>query len=198
MIAFLKGVLAVKNPNSAQIDVNGVGYEAFISLSTYDRLPATGSPCRLLTYHYIREDQQLLFGFADDGEKAMFERLIAVSGIGPKTALAILSGLTVTDLLSAIADNDTKRISAIKGIGKKTAERLIVELKDKIDPVELLANKTAGGGDPSSAVLRDTILALTSLGFNPDQARTMAQAARAAAPEVTDAESLLRLALKQR
>lgn len=197
MIAFLQGVLAAKKPASALIDVQGVGYEVFISLSTYDRLPATGSPCKLLTYHHIREDQQMLFGFADETEKAMFERLIEVSGVGPKTALGILSGLTVTDLLSAIADHDVKRISAVKGIGKKTAERLIVELKDKIDPVELLASKTAGGGDPGSAVLRDTILALTSLGFTPDQARVMAQAARAADPTITEAESLLRLALKQ-
>lgn len=198
MIAFLHGTLAEKTPSVAMLDVHGVGYEVYISLSTYDRLPATGSPCRLLTYHHIREDAQILFGFTQSEEKSMFERLIGVNGIGPKLALSVLSGLTVAELSTAIANNDVKRISSVHGIGKKTAERIVIELRDKIDPLEALAGRTAGGGDAQSAMLRDTILALTSLGFPQDQARKMVQAALDAYPAVKDTEALLRKSLSSK
>ncbi len=195
MIAFLHGTLIEKTPSVATLDVGGVGYEVFVSLSTYDRLPATGSDCRLLTHHHIREDAQMLFGFAQAEEKAMFERLIDVNGIGPKLALGVLSGLTVSELTAAIAENNVKRISSVHGIGKKTAERIVVELRDKIDPLEAFAGRTAGGGDPKNAMLRDTVLALTSLGFPQDQARKMVQAALDADPSLNDTEALLRRAL---
>lgn len=195
MIAFLHGTLVEKTPSVATLDVHGVGYEVFISLSTYDRLPATGTPCRLLTHHHIREDAQILFGFMQAEEKAMFERLIGVNGIGPKMALSVLSGLTVSELTMAIAENNVKRISSVHGIGKKTAERIVIELRDKVDPLEALASRTAGGGDPKSAMLRDAILALVSLGFQQDQARKMAQAALDADPATKDTETLLRRAL---
>jgi holliday junction DNA helicase RuvA len=198
MIAFLNGILVEKSPSAALLDVQGVGYELFISLSTYDRLPGTGSPCRLLTYHHIREDAEILFGFMQTEEKQMFERLINVNGIGPKTALSILSGLTISELIAAIAAGDIKRISGIHGIGKKTAERLIVELRDKVNPLEALAAATAGGGDPKAAILRDTILALTQLGFPQDTAHKMAQAAFTANPEIQDAETLLRKSLSSK
>jgi len=198
MIAFLNGVLAEKTPTVAVVDVQGVGYEVFISLSTYDRLPARGEACRLLIHHHIREEAQLLFGFVQAEEKAMFERLITISGVGPKTALSILSGLTVAELSVAIADNDIKRVSTIRGIGKKTAERLIVELRDKVNPLEAMAARTASGGDPKTAMLRDAILALTQLGFPQDQARKMAQAALEADPSIGDAETLLRKSLSSK
>lgn len=198
MIAFLHGTLVEKTPSVATLDVHGVGYEVLISLSTYDRLPATGGACRLLTYHHIREDAQILFGFAQAEEKSMFERLIGVNGIGPKMALSVLSGLTVSELTMAIADSNVKRISAVHGIGKKTAERIVIELRDKVDPLEALAGKTAGGGDPQAAMLRDTILALTSLGFPQDQARKMAQAALDHDPGIKDTEALLRKALSSK
>ncbi len=198
MIAFLHGTLAEKTPSVATLDVGGVGYEVLISLSTYDRLPATGSACKLLTYHHIREDAQILFGFMQAEEKAMFERLIGVNGVGPKMALSVLSGLTVSELTMAIADNNIKRISAVHGIGKKTAERIVVELRDKVDPLEALAGKTAGGGDPQSAMLRDAILALTSLGFPQDQARKMVQSALDTSPGIQDTEMLLRKALSSK
>ena len=118
MIAFLHGTLAEKTPSVATLDVGGVGYEVLISLSTYDRLPATGSACKLLTYHHIREDAQILFGFMQAEEKAMFERLIGVNGVGPKMALSVLSGLTVSELTMAIADNNIKRISAVVTYGR--------------------------------------------------------------------------------
>jgi Holliday junction DNA helicase RuvA len=198
MIAFLHGKLADKTPSTVTLDVQGVGYELFISLSTYDRLPATGSDCRLLTYHHIREDAQVLFGFAQAEEKRMFERLIDVNGVGPKLALSVLSGLTVAELVAAIAESNVKRISSVHGVGKKTAERIIVELRDKVDPLEALAGRTAGGGDARNAMLRDAILALSQLGFPQDQARKMVQSALDADPAVTDTEVLLRKALSSK
>jgi len=198
MIVFLVGTLVEKSPTSLTLDVHGVGYEVLISLSTYDRLPATGSTCTILTHHHIREDIQQLFGFATADEKTMFLRLINVNGIGPKTALMILSGLTASELLTAIANNDVKRISAVHGIGKKTAERLIVELKDKVDPLEVIALQTAGGGSVQGAILRDTVLALVSLGFPQDQAKKMAQSALDNTPDAQDPETLLRKALSSK
>jgi Holliday junction DNA helicase RuvA len=198
MIAFLHGTLAEKTPSTVVLDVQGVGYELFISLSTYDRLPATGSKCRLLTYYHVRQDTQVLFGFAQAEEKQMFERLINVNGVGPKLALSVLSGLTVTELVAAIAESNVKRISSVHGVGKKTAERIVVELRDKVDPLEALAGRTAGGGDPRNAMLRDVILALGQLGFPQDQARKMVQAALDADPAITDTEALLRKALSSK
>lgn len=198
MIAFLHGTLAEKTPSTVVLDVQGVGYELFISLSTYDRLPATGSKCRLLTYYHVRQDTQVLFGFAQTEEKQMFERLINVNGVGPKLALSVLSGLTVAELVAAIAESNVKRISSVHGVGKKTAERIIVELRDKVDPLEALAGRTAGGGDARNAMLRDAILALSQLGFPQDQARKMVQSALDADPAVTDTEVLLRKALSSK
>lgn len=198
MITFLHGTLAEKTPTAATLDVHGVGYEVFISLSTYDRLPAAGSACRLLTHHHIREDAQILFGFMQAEEKAMFERLISVNGIGPKMALSVLSGLTVAELSAAIAENNVKRISSVHGIGKKTAERIVVELRDKVDPFAALEGRTAGGGSPQGAMLRDAVLALTSLGFPQDQARKMVQSALDNDPGIQDTETLLRKALSSK
>ena len=170
-----------------------------ISLSTYDRLPATGSACRLLTFHHIREDAQILFGFMQPDEKSMFERLIGVNGIGPKLALSVLSGLTVGELILAIAENNVKRISSVHGIGKKTAERIIIELRDKIDPLEALAGHAADNGDTArNAMLRDAILALGSLGFPQEQARKMVQAVLDTEAEIKDTETLLRKALSSK
>lgn len=198
MIAFLEGILEEKTPSVALMNVNGVGYEVFISLGTYDRLPATGSNCRLLISHQVREDAQLLFGFANKEEKSMFERLITISGIGPKLAISVLSGLTVSELVLAISENDSKRISSVHGIGKKTAERIIIELRDKIDPLQAFSQVAEGGNGPQGAVLRDTALALESLGFSQDQARKMVQSAYSAHPEATGTEELLRFALKSK
>ena len=198
MIAFLHGTLIEKSPSLVTLDVHGVGYEVFISLNTFDRLPATGSACRLLVYHQVREDAQILFGFAQPEEKRMFERLISVSGIGPKLALSALSGLTVADLTAAIAENNVKRISAVHGIGKKTAERIVVELRDKIDPLEAFAGASADRNAAQNAMLRDAILALGSLGFQQDQARKMVQSALAADASIADTEALLRKALSSK
>lgn len=199
MIAFLNGILAEKQPTSVVLDVHGVGYAALIPLSTYDRLPATGETCRLLVHHHMREDGQLLCGFATPDEKRMFELLIGISGIGPKVALGVLSGLSVAELRAAIVEGNVRRLSSVRGVGKKTAERIVVELRDKIDPAEALASRAAATGDAAGAtVLRDTVLALTTLGFAQEQARKMVQAALDAGTGTADAEALLKRALASR
>ncbi|MBR4172262.1 MAG: Holliday junction branch migration protein RuvA [Kiritimatiellae bacterium] len=198
MIAFLKGTVEEKTPAAVYLDVGGVGYEVFISLNTYDFLPAKGERCKLLTHHLVREDDQMLFGFAQPQEKEMFEQLITVNGVGPRLALSILSGMTVADLGMAISDGNAKRIASIKGIGKKTAEKIVVELRDRINPVAALAAVAAEGKDRHAAIARDTILALQSLGFPEDVGRKMVQAALAASPDVNNTQELLRKALNSK
>ena len=124
MIAYLNGVLAEKSPAGVIVECGGVGYEALIPLSTFDRLPATGQTVKLFTYHAVREDDEVLFGFSTPEEREMFTKVTSVSGVGPKTALAVLSGFTLGDLQLAIAQGDAKRIATVKGVGKKTAERI--------------------------------------------------------------------------
>ncbi|NLL83769.1 MAG: Holliday junction branch migration protein RuvA [Lentisphaerae bacterium] len=195
MIAFVRGVLFEKKPTEALIDVHGVGYKVMISLNTYDRLPACGVECRLHTYLIIREDEHILHGFYDSNEKETFELLITVNGIGPKVALSILNGLSVSDLRVAIADGNVKRLSSVHGVGKKTAERLIVELRDKIDPAEAFAARVAGDGVGDTAILRDTVMALTQLGYQQEQARKMVQKVLDAGGDTSNTEVLLKRAL---
>lgn len=198
MIAFLNGVVEEKTPSMVVLDVGGVGYEVFISLNTYDRLPAKGADCKLYTHHLVREDAMQLFGFASPEEKKMFERLIGVSGIGPKTALSALSGMTVAELSAAIANRDVKRLGTLHGIGKRTAERIVVELHDKINPIEALAAASSAGDASQNVCMRDAMLALASLGFPSDTACKMVQAAAAQHPDVHDVETLLRLSLNSK
>ena len=196
MIAYVKGTLESKSPAIAVVDCGGVGYECLIPLSTYDRLPATGGAVKLLTCHVVREDAQTLYGFATDDERKTFEMMTSVSGVGPKLALAVLSGLTAGELQLAIAEGNSKRLAAVKGIGKKTAERIVVELKDKVNPIEALANGKAAAGDAAKgAVLRDAMLALTALGFSEDTARQQVQRVLEADPSISDTETLIRRAL---
>lgn len=196
MIAYLNGILESKSPAIAVVECGGVGYECFIPLSTYDRLPATGSAVKLLTCHVVREDAQTLYGFYTDDEKKTFELVTSVSGVGPKLALAVLSGMTVGELQLSIAEGNSKRLATVKGIGKKTAERIVVELKDKVNPIEALANGKAAAGDAArGTVLRDAMLALTALGFSEDTARQQVQRVLEADPSVADTETLIRRAL---
>jgi Holliday junction DNA helicase RuvA len=194
VIAFVSGVLVERHPMLVVIEVGGIGYRLQIPMSTYDRLPAIGSICRLHTYMHVREDAMLLYGFAGVEELEAFELLIQVNGIGPKVAMAVLSGLTVRDLRAAIADGDVKRLSSVHGIGRKTAERMVVELRDKIDPAEALAAKMPVEG-AGGAILRDAILALTSLGFSQDQARKKVQAAIDGGADASNVEALIKNAL---
>lgn len=195
MIAYLRGVLAEKEITRVVVECHGVGYEAAIPLSTFDRLPAEGAEVKLYTHHEVREDAQLLFGFATKSERDMFRLVTTVSGVGPKLALAVLSGLTVGDLQLAVSQGDAKRLAAVKGIGKKTAARIVVELKDKINPIEALANATAETSREQGAVLRDAMLALAALGFSEDIARAKVQQVLDGEPGLSDVETILKRAL---
>ncbi len=196
MIVHLRGELVEKDIGRVVVDCGGVGYGVQIPLSTFDRLPAVGTQVKLFTHHVVREDDQILFGFATAGERDAFELVTTVSGVGPKLALAVLSGLTVGDLQLAISQGDAKRLAAVKGIGKKTAERIVVELRDKINPIEALANATATTSREQSNVLRDAMLALSALGFGDEVARAKVQAVLEANPNVSDTETVVKLALK--
>ena len=195
MIAYLRGVLAEKEVTRVVVECHGVGYEAAIPLSTFDRLPAEGAEVKLYTHHEVREDAQLLFGFATKPERDMFRLVTTVSGVGPKLALAVLSGLTVGDLQLAVSQGDATRLAAVKGIGTKTAARLAVELKDKINPIEALANATAETSREQGAVLRDAMLALAALGFSEDIARAKVQQVLDGEPGLADVETILKRAL---
>ena len=136
MIAYIRGVLSEKAPDRVVIEAGGVGYELLIPVSSFDRLPREGGEVKLLVWHCVREDDEMLFGFATKEEREMFLKLTQVSGVGPKIALAILSGSSIGELSLAIASGNAKRISSIKGVGKKTAEKICVELKDKVNAIE--------------------------------------------------------------
>lgn len=200
MIAYIRGVLAEKDPTRVVIEAAGVGYEIFIPLSTYDRLPKTGGEVKLLTFHCVREDDEILFGFATPAEKELFAKLNDVSGVGPKLALSVLSGGSVGEIALAIASGNAKRLASIKGLGKKTAEKICLELRDKVNAIEALsATQRAGEGKAAAApVLRDAILALSALGFNEETANKMVSDVIAKNPEAKDTETVIRLALSHK
>ncbi len=189
MITYIRGLLVEKEPTRVVVEAAGVGYEILIPLSTYDRLPKTGEESKVLIYHCVREDDEILFGFATTAERDLFMKLTGVSGVGPKTALSILSGTTAGDLALAISTGDAKRIAAIKGVGKKTAEKICIELADKINAVEALASSQRGYAG------KDAVLALAALGFAQDVAGKMVSDVIAKRPDITDTETLIRLAL---
>jgi Holliday junction DNA helicase RuvA len=162
MIANLRGKLLTKHPNQAIIETAGVGYEVTITVPTYSELPALGNEVALHIHTHVREDVLALYGFLRPAEKRLFEKLIGVSGIGPKLAITILSGMPADDMASAIRGNDIARLTKIPGIGKKTAERMVLELRDKLPTVgapEMPAIPTL------SAVEEDVLSALTNLGY---------------------------------
>jgi Holliday junction DNA helicase RuvA len=168
MITFLHGKLIEALPTQVVVDVNGVGYEALIPLSSFDKLPQPGETVKLLTQLVIREDAHILYGFASAAERDLFRLLVnSVSGIGPKTALNILSGISVTAFRGAVAGGDAKALSQISGVGKKTAERIIVELRDKIGPASAgwEAASARRALSPEDQKLNDAVLALMALGF---------------------------------
>ena len=193
MITFLDGTLEEKQPTRMVMNVGGVGYEVLVPLSSFDRLPPVGEACRILIYHHITDSSQVLFGFATDEERRMFILLLGVSGIGPKTAVSALSGLSVRELKAALVESDIKRISSISGIGKKTAERVIVELRDKFSAGETLEAQSGADDAPGDHRLRDAALALISLGYKQDDARKMIKKVGAVAD--LSVEALVRKAL---
>ena len=199
MIAYLRGTLVEKEPTRAVIEAGGVGYELLIPLSTYEKLPRTGSEAKLLAYHCVREDDEILFGFATDDEKAMFARLTSVSGVGPKIALAILSGSSIAELAMSITGGDAKRISAIKGVGKKTAEKICVELRDKVGEFAFGSRGGVDGeGVVATQVARDAVAALRALGFNEETSSKMVADVLAKNPGVDSVETIIKMSLSGR
>ena len=199
MIAYIRGILIEKSFDRVVVEASGVGYELFIPVSTFDKLPREGDEVKLLAWHCVREDDEMLFGFASAAEREMFLKLTQVSGVGPKIAIAILSGSSIGELSIAIASGNAKSISAIKGVGKKTAEKICVELKDKVNAIEALAATSRSSKDDARApVLRDAILALSALGFNEETANRMVTKVVQGNPAVSDVETLIRLALSSK
>lgn len=194
MIAFLHGIIADKQPNKVLIDVSGVGYEAGISTQTFTSLPKTGSECRIFTYHHITETEQRLFGFLDLTEKSLFELLITVKGVGPRLALTMLSGMPARDIVASIAHQDAVMLARTPGIGKKTAERLVLELRDKVD-AGFGSSPSDSGGVALVGPLKEAISALESLGFKRADAEKAAKSASNANPDVSTGD-LVRAALK--
>lgn len=165
MIAYLKGIIHDKSPDQVIVDVRDVGYLLEISNQTYDELPATGDEVELLVYHHVTDNDQRLFGFANQNEKDLFELLITVKGVGPKLGLTILSGLPAQQITGAIVQEDKSALSQIKGIGKKTAQRMILELKDKMSEMVDATYSPEGATNLNSNVKEEAVSALQSLGF---------------------------------
>ncbi|MFN3616941.1 MAG: Holliday junction branch migration protein RuvA [Aquabacterium sp.] len=182
MIARLTGVLAEKAPPHVLVDVQGVGYEVQVPMSTFYNLPELGGKVTLLTQFIVREDAQLLFGFLTAAERESFRELIKISGVGPRIALALLSGLSANELAQAVSAQDTSRLVKVPGIGKKTAERLLLELKGKLAPALVLP-----GQAPTSDAQADILQALMALGYSDKEAQA---ALKALPPDVSVSDGI--------
>lgn len=198
MITFLDGKLQSALPTQAIVDVNGVGYEVFIPLSSYDKLPPVGQPITILTHLAVREDAHLLYGFMTAAERDLFRLLVNnVSGIGPKLALAVLSGMSVTNFKAAVVNSDTAAISKISGLGKKTAERIVLELKDKLGVAAAWEVATAAHAPtPEQEQANEAVLALIALGYKQVEAHKAVRELQQKT-EAESAEELVKLALKR-
>ncbi len=198
MIGFLRGKLIAKAPPQLLLDVQGVGYEIEAPMTTFYSLPGLGEDVQLHTHLVVREDAQILFGFASEKDRLMFRTLIKVNGVGPKLALTILSGQSAEEFHQCIQNSDTQALVRLPGVGKKTAERLIIEMRDRLP-------KMQGGGDvgsladasassvPSSSPKQEAITALCALGYKPNEASRMVQAVDA---DALSCEEIIRLALQ--
>ncbi|MES2709060.1 MAG: Holliday junction branch migration protein RuvA [Verrucomicrobiota bacterium] len=177
MITFLRGRLAESLPDRVTVDVQGVGYEVFVPVSTYDRMPEEGQEVKLLTHFLVREDAQILYGFATDEERDLFRLLInRVTGVGPKMGLAVLTGMAVRDFKRHVVQGDVTALSKISGVGKKTAERIILELKDKVGVTDAWKDSDQGPErktslTPEQAAMNDAILGLINLGYKQVEAQ---------------------------
>lgn len=198
MITFLEGVLVEALPTHVVMSVHGVGYHVAIPLSSYDKLPAVGQQFKILTHLQVREDAHILYGFCSAAERDLFRLLVAnVSGIGPRTALDVLSGTSVTSFKAAVVAGDTASLSRVKGIGKKTAERIVVELKDKVGVAAVWEAASAGHAPtPQEAQINDAVLALIALGYKQVDAHKAVKAAQEKGGGSLRVEDLVRAALK--
>ena len=193
MIGRLHGRLLAKHPPSILLDVSGVGYEVDVSMNTFCELPALDAPVTLHIHMAVREDGHFLYGFLTESERTAFRQLIKISGVGARMALAVLSGLSVDELAAAIARQDVACFTRIPGIGKKTAERLLLELKGKLDLAAGHAATASAGQPVTTDPLQDTIDALVALGYNAREA----QSATKSLPAGVSTTEAIRLALKQ-
>jgi Holliday junction DNA helicase RuvA len=192
VIAHLRGRLSDKQPNRVIVDVNGVGYDVFVPLSTFYGLGETGANVSLRIHTHVREDALALYGFGTSLEQELFERLIGISGIGPKLALAVLSGIEPAELMRAIERSDVARLTSIPGVGKKTAERIVLELKDRLPVPRAVAAADGAPLAPASSLRDDVLSALLNLGYH----RPLAEKAVASALKAVPDESFERT-LKQ-
>ena len=198
MITSLEGKLITGLPTQAVIDVNGVGYEVFIPLSSYDKLPAVGQAVRILTHLHVREDAHILYGFMTAAERDLFRLLVNnVSGIGPKLALAVLSGMSVNNFKTAVVNSDVTALSKISGLGKKTAERIVLELKDKVGVAAAWeASSAAHAPTPEQERANEAVLALIALGYKQVDVHRIVHDLQQK-QKADSAEELVKLALKQ-
>src|SRR5690349_595909 len=199
MISFLHGKLIEALPTQVILEVSGIGYEVLIPLSSYDKLPQPGQELKLLTHLVVREDAHMLYGFMTIAERELFRLLInTVSGIGPKIALNVLSGISVTAFRGAVANGDIKALSQISGVGRKTAERIVVELKDKIGVAGAWEASSAQRAlSPDDQKLNDAVLALIALGFKQIEAHDSVRKAQGALGPQATIEDLVRCCLKK-
>ena len=198
MIAFLRGKLLEKHPNEVIVETGGVGYDVIIPISTYSSLPDAGSEVKLRVYTHVREDTLALFGFLTFEEKVIFEKLISVSGIGPSLAIKVLSGMATSDLTAAIRNGSVEQLVRIPGVGKKTAERIVLELKDKLEGIGLAAAAGVAAVPPTSALSgmeQDVLSALMNLGCNRAAAETAVRKAKTSGAPA-EFEPLFRKALE--
>ena len=199
MIGKLSGTLSEKNPPQVLVDCHGVGYEVDVPMSTFYNLPAVGEQVSLLTHFVVREDAQILYGFGSPEERTAFRQLIKISGVGPRMALGVLSGMSVSELAQAITLQEAGRLVKIPGIGKKTAERLIVELKAKVGAGGAMSPLTAGGAGSDSGEAgsphRDAVAALVALGYKSADADQAVRRAALALGGTASTETLIKKAL---
>lgn len=194
MIAHLRGRLVSKTPNQTIVECGGVGYDVTISVATFSALPAEGTEASLHIHTHVREDQLALFGFAERDEKQLFEKLLTISGIGPKLAITVLSGISSDRLVGAIRSGDHATLTKIPGIGKKTAERVVLELKDKLDDLAVTLPAASGAGHTPAG--DDALSALVNLGYARPIAQKAIETAIARSPEAAnDFETLFRAAM---
>lgn len=193
MLAFLNGILREKYEGMAVVECGGLGYEVYLTSSAFASLPEEDEQVKLPTYLLIREDEWLIFGFSSVEEKNLFLQLITVSGVGAKSAVQILSGVKQSDLVSSIVNGDTHIISSVKGVGKKTAERIVLELKDKLNPYEYVLPLFDDRGDADQTAINEAVVVLTSLGVSKQQATSIA---RRVAEPTDNAEQIVAKSLR--
>ncbi len=197
MYAYVSGTLAEKKPTEAIVEAGGIGYRLLIPASSFEKLPAPGQAVKLVTTFVVRDDAHTLYGFATDAERTTFETMTAVSGVGPKLALAALSAMSPAELRDTVVGGDAAMLTRVPGIGKKTAERLIVELRDKFAAIDGLEPAGALGGDGSTEARADARAGLEALGLSRAEAERRLRKALRAHPGTQSAEDLIRLALRE-